>query len=677
MNKLTFFNRTNNSSKFYSISRSILKRSIVTLVATVTLVSAITLLYFNDIVIDVSQDKAMVSLRVMENEINQNTNELKKFTNELANNSLIISSVQTKNIDLINSYINSISANYNNLIITDSKGLVITSTNNSYKQGDNISSDSYIKSALIGEPFTGIERGLSDLYSINIAQPIYENNSIVGTLFTDYSLENREFVDNLKSTVSSEITIFENDTRINTTIIQNNNRMIGTKLDSKVADTVINKKLAFVGKADILGKAYITAYKPILSNDGSVSGVIFTGSDYSEVQSKILSDILIIIIISLVSIIISSYVLNRFFKKNLKNPLDKVVLAAKAIETGETDDNILNEINSITANNEIGTLARSMEGAVESVNTLAFDVHKFKEAIDNHNLSYTADITSHSGIYIEILNIVENLFGDLRSILTEIDQASDGINAGADHVSSASQMLAQGATEQASSIEELAATIADVAEQIKENAMSALDAGKLSDETGKVVIKSSEYMNELMNAMENINRSSKEIEKIIKTIDDIAFQTNILALNAAVEAARAGAAGKGFAVVADEVRNLASKSADAAKSTTLLIESSTNAVLKGIEIAKETENSLKNVVEKTSTTNSLINQISEASQRQSDNIYQVNIGVDQISGVVQANSATAEEIAAASEELSGQAQSLKEMVSIYKLHDLSKLEAAY
>ncbi len=404
-----------------------------------------------------------------------------------------------------------------------------------------------------------------------------------------------------------------------------------------------------------------------MSFDGNVIGVLFTGSDYSVVQRQIFYEIGLVIGICILSIIAGTFVLKRYFRIRIKNPLDCVVAAANGIGTGEINEETISSLGLIIENNEIGSLARSMEGAVNSFDLLSEDINGYKNAIDNKDLTYTYDFSSQSGIYLEIAGVVDSLFSELRNILGEINLASEGIDAGAEHVSSAAQALAQGATEQASSTEEIAATIADISEHVKTEATNAGDASRLSDETGKEVCKSSRYMNDMMNAMEEITHASNEIEKIIKTIDDIAFQTNILALNAAVEAARAGMAGQGFAVVADEVRNLASKSAEAAKNTTMLIESAVSAVQKGYQIAKDTESSLSSAVEITNKTNTLINEIAEASIRQSDSIYQVNVGVEQISGVVQVNSAAAEEIAASSEELSGQANSLREMVGKYKV----------
>lgn len=241
------------------------------------------------------------------------------------------------------------------------------------------------------------------------------------------------------------------------------------------------------------------------------------------------------------------------------------------------------------------------------------------------------------------------------------------MTSGSTQVSSGAQALSQGTTEQASSIEELASTIQLISDQVRQNADSALQAQQTIREVGGKLTKSNQEMQGLTEAMGEISSSSSQIGKIIKTIEDIAFQTNILALNAAVEAARAGAAGKGFAVVADEVRNLAGKSSEASKSTASLIEATISAVKGGASLADETAASLLEVVEGTQVIIAQINQIADSSAEQAASIAQVTLGVEQISAVVQTNSATAEESAATSEELSGQAQILKELVGGFKL----------
>jgi methyl-accepting chemotaxis protein len=262
---------------------------------------------------------------------------------------------------------------------------------------------------------------------------------------------------------------------------------------------------------------------------------------------------------------------------------------------------------------------------------------------------------------------LNGITSSLNQTLSQINEAAAQVNNGAAQVSDAAQALAAGSTEQATSTEQLAATINDVSVQVSDNAQSATKARKLAEKASAEVSRGNEQMQHMITAMNDINSSSSQINKIIRVIDDIAFKTNILALNAAVEAARAGVAGKGFAVVADEVRNLAGKSAEAAKTTAALIETSISKVSEGMKLADSTAQSLQEIVNSVSETEKLIDMIDKASGQQATALRQISEGISQISNVIQTNSATAEQIAATSEELSGQASMLKEGVGKFIL----------
>jgi methyl-accepting chemotaxis protein len=311
-------------------------------------------------------------------------------------------------------------------------------------------------------------------------------------------------------------------------------------------------------------------------------------------------------------------------------------------------------------------ISESLHSTVDTIKDYIGEISEVLDEISKGDLTVKID-TEYKGDFTELKNSINSIIESQNNTFTEINMAAEQVASGTRQVSEGSQAISQGATEQASSIEELTASVTHIADQTKQNAVNANKANELANAAKNDAVAGNEQMKNMQKAMLDINESSANISKIIKVIDDIAFQTNILALNAAVEAARAGAHGKGFAVVAEEVRNLAARSADAAKETTALIEGSIQKAEAGTKIADGTASALANIVSGVEKAVELMGEIAVASNDQATGIAQVNKGIEQMSQVVQTNSATSEQAAAAAEELSGQAELLQNMVRKFRL----------
>ncbi len=343
----------------------------------------------------------------------------------------------------------------------------------------------------------------------------------------------------------------------------------------------------------------------------------------------------------------------------------EVNMVEKRIESlAKGDVHTITELREVR--NEFDMLYNSLEETIIQLNSIVTETNNGLDEIAAGNLNHALP-DNWKGDFAAIKENYDRIIASLRDTLRNIDTASGQVSSGSQQVADGAQALSQGATEQAASIEELSAEIQNISNRVNGTAKSAKNTSDIVKETVKRISDCNKEMDQMLSSMEDINNSSSEISKIIKVIDDIAFQTNILALNAAVEAARAGSAGKGFAVVADEVRNLAAKSAEAANQTTTLIEGSVENVDKGSQIAKTTAETLEKIVENVSLIDSEVSKISEASVYQADEIKRITVGVEQISSVVQNNTATAQESAAASEELSGQSDVLHQLISHFKI----------
>ncbi|WP_294855777.1 methyl-accepting chemotaxis protein [uncultured Oscillibacter sp.] len=559
------------------------------------------------------------------------------------------------------------------------RGNVLNLDGKSLLDGVNYSDREYFKQAKAGKTWVSdpLVSKKTGAMTVVVAAPIWQGG-VAGSLVTGvvYFVPNETFLND----IVSEIQVSENggaymlnkhgtaiaDQNMDVVVSQRNTAE-EAKTDASLAalaelETKMTEGGAGFGQYTYNGVTKLLAYAPIENSDGWSLAINAPVNDFMGSTFRAIFITMALIALTIVGAVVVALRLS----KRIGDPVAKCTRRLELLAQGD----LSSPVPEVRSRNETKRLAEATSSITQTISGIIGDFEQGLSGVAHGDLTVsTANAALYQGDYAALRSSLEDMILRMTHTMRQIGLSADQVALGSEQVAAGAQALSQGATEQASSVEELAATVTEVSIQIGDTSKNAEVARRKVDEAGTAMQVCDRQMKDMVSAMDEISENSKQIGRIIKTIEDIAFQTNILALNAAVEAARAGEAGKGFAVVADEVRNLAGKSAAASKDTATLIEAAVQSVAKGTGIADTTAANLDAAAVSSRATAEMVEKIADAAQQQAAAIAQISQGIDQISGVVQNNSATSEESAASSEEMSAQAQTLRELVGQFKLRD--------